>query len=133
MYQRDLRVPVANIRRLGLVVNIGLVGHVYPLRRRWLTTHFLQTQVDPARPDTVVPLLLSSWSEGDDTFEHAEQAVLDDLAAQVGLTPAEFTPALQARIACLEEVSQGQGIGLQEMYEVIERTRQSELTDSVED
>src|SRR6266496_1130406 len=45
-----------DIRRLGLVVNIGLVGRAYPLRRRWLTTHFLQPQADPKCPDTVIPL-----------------------------------------------------------------------------
>ena len=28
MYQRDLRLTVEDVRRLGLIVNIGLVGHV---------------------------------------------------------------------------------------------------------
>ena len=46
MYQHDLRLPTEDVRRLGLVVNIGVVGHVYPLRRRWLTTHFLQAHAD---------------------------------------------------------------------------------------
>jgi hypothetical protein len=126
MYQRDLRVPIADVRRLGLVVNIGLAGHIYPMRRRWFTTHFLRPFADPACPDKVVPALLSSWNEVEDTFEHADQKILDDLATWVGLTPARFAPALQARITCLEKVSQGQGISLQEMYEVIEQTREQE-------
>ncbi len=37
-----LRLPVDDIRRLGLIINIGLVGRLYPPRRRWFTTHFIQ-------------------------------------------------------------------------------------------
>ncbi|TMF50067.1 MAG: hypothetical protein E6I32_04890 [Chloroflexi bacterium] len=62
------------------MVNIGVVGHVYPLRRRWLTTHFLTAHADAKQPDTVVPLPLSLWNEFDDTFEHADQPILDELA-----------------------------------------------------
>lgn len=127
MYQRDLRVPVVDVRRLGLVVNIGLTGHIYPLRRRWMTTHFFQPHTNPACPDKVELVMLSSWNEIEDTFTHADQAVLDQLAGWVGLTPAVFAPALQARVDCLEAASQEQGIGLQEMYEVIEQTRTGEL------
>src|SRR5437899_11198383 len=67
MYNHDLRVPTEDARRLGLVVNIGVVGHVYRLRRRWLTTHFLQAHADAKQADTVVPLPLSLWNEFDDT------------------------------------------------------------------
>jgi hypothetical protein len=126
MYQHDLRVPVENIRRLGLVINIGLVGRVYPLRRRWFTTHFLNPRVDPACPQQVVPVPLSIWNRVEDTFEHADQAVLDDLASWIGLTPAEFASALQLRIDCLTEFSDGQGVSPQEMYEVIELAREKE-------
>ncbi|HET8839931.1 MAG TPA: hypothetical protein VFN35_00630 [Ktedonobacteraceae bacterium] len=125
MYQRSLRVPLEDVRRLGLVINIGLVGHVYPLRRRWFTTHFLQPNVDPACPDKVIPVPLSIWNEVQDTFEHADKTILDNLASWVGLTSKTFAPALQARIDCLEEISQGSGIGLQEMYESIEQTRKN--------
>lgn len=123
MYQRDLRVSVEDIRQLGLVVNIGLVGNVYPLRRRWLSTYFLQPQVDPKCPDAVIPLPLSLWNEFDDTFEHTEQPILNELANWAGITPAEFAAALQQRIDCLEKLSQGQGANMQEMYNAIDKLR----------
>src|SRR3989449_3288592 len=109
MYQHDLRVSAEDVRHLGLVVNIGLVGRVYPLRRRWLTTHFLQPQADPKRPDTVIPLPLSLWNEFDDTFEHADQSILGELANWAGMTSAEFAASLQRRTDCLEDLSRGQG------------------------
>ena len=123
MYQRSLRVPVSDIRRLGLVINIGLTGRVYPLRRRWFTTHFFSPQIDPARPEKVTAVPLSIWNEVEDTFEHADQKVLDDLATWIGLTPAQFTIALQKRMACLTEFSQGNGLDVQDMYEAIELAR----------
>lgn len=123
MYQRDLRVPVEDIRRLGLVVNIGLPERVYPLRRRWFTTHFLNPRVDPTCPEAVVPVLLSTWNEVEDTFEHADQATLDGLAHWLGQDPAAFAPALQVRIDCLRACADDGGIGLQKMYELIEEAR----------
>ena len=123
LYQRDLRLGAEDVRRLGLVVNIGLVGRVYPLRRRWLTTYFLQPNADPRRPDKVTPVPLSLWNEFDDTFEHADQSILDNLASWAGITPGEFAIALQRRIDCLEEVSQGQGIDMQRMFQAIHDLR----------
>jgi hypothetical protein len=123
MYQHDLGVSVEDIRRLGIVVNIGLVGHVYPLRRRWLTTYFLKPQADPKCPDIVIPLPLSLWNEIDDTFEHAKQPIIDELANWAGISPTEFTIALQQRINSLEKLSQGQGAGMREMYNAIDKLR----------
>lgn len=123
MYQHDLRVSAEDIRRLGLVVNIGLVGRVYPLRRRWLTTHFLHHQANPNCPEAVIPLPLSLWNDFDDTFELADQSILHELANWAGITPAEFTAALQQRIDCLEELSQGQGADMQQMYKAIDNLR----------
>jgi len=123
MYEHNLRVNVADIRRLGLVVNIGLVGHVYPLRRRWLTTHFLQPQADPTCPDTVISLPLSLWNDFDDTFEHAKQPILNELANWVGISHAEFAVALQQRVECLEKLSQGEGADMREMYNAIDKLR----------
>lgn len=123
MYQHDLRVSAEDVRRLGLVVNIGLVGRVYPLRRRWLTTYFLQPQADPKRPDAVIPLPLSLWNEFDDTFEHADQSILDELANWAGTTPAEFAVSLQRRTDCLEDLSREHGADMQRMYRAIEALR----------
>jgi hypothetical protein len=123
MYQHDLRLNLEDMRRLGLVVNIGLVGRVYPLRRRWLTTHFLQPQANPNCPDAVIPLPLSLWNDFDDTFELADQPILDELANWAGITSAEFSEALQQRIDCLEELSQEQGADMQRMYKAIDKLR----------
>jgi hypothetical protein len=123
MYQHDLRVSVDDVRRLGLVVNIGLVGRVYPLRRRWLTTHFLQPQANPNCPEAVIPLPLSLWNDFDDTFELADQPIHHELANWAGITPAEFSAALQQRIDCLEDLSQGQGADMQQMYKAIDTLR----------
>jgi hypothetical protein len=123
MYQHDLRVSVDDVRRLGLVVNIGLVGRVYPLRRRWLTTHFLQPQANPNCPEAVIPLPLSLWNDFDDTFELADQPIFHELANWAGITPAEFSAALQQRIDCLEDLSQGQGADMQQMYKAIDTLR----------
>jgi len=123
MYQQDLRLKPEDVRRLGLVVNIGLVGRGYPARRRWLTTHFLQPEADPARPDTIIPLPLSLWNNFDDTFEHADQPILDDLARWSGLSPAAFATAFKQRTDCLCELSRGQGVDTHQMYDAISELR----------
>jgi hypothetical protein len=123
MYQHDLRVSVEDVRRLGLVINIGLVGRVYPLRRRWLTMHFLQHRANPNCPDAVIPLPISLWNDFDDSFEHADQSILDELATWAGITPAEFTATLQQRIDCMEELSRGQGADMHQMYKAINNLR----------
>jgi len=123
MYNHDLRVPTEDVRRLGLVVNIGLVGRVYPLRRRWLSTHFLQPQVDPKCPDAVIPLPLSLWNEFDDSFEHADSSILDELANWAGMTPSEFATALKQRTDSLEDLSKGSGVDTRQMYDAIEKLR----------
>lgn len=126
MYLQDIRLMPQDVRNLGLIVNIGVVGYVYPLRRRWLTTHFLQTHPDKKRPDTVVPLPLSLWNEVDDTFEHADQSILDELADWIGLTPAAFDATLQRRIDCLSEAARDGGANLHEMYDAIAEVRTCE-------
>jgi hypothetical protein len=126
MYQHDLRLSSDAVRRLGLVVNIGLVGRIYPPRRRWLTTHFIQPQIDPNHPDTVNTLPLSLWNEFDDTFIHADEAILDELAHWSGIACQDFLVALKRRVDCLEQVSQGSGIDAEEMYTAIAKVREQE-------
>ena len=126
MYQHDLRLTAEDIRRLGLVINIGVVGYVYPLRRRWLTTHFLPMQPDKnKRPDAIVPLPLSLWNDADDTFIHADQPILDELADWVRMTPTAFGAALQRRVGCLEEQAR-EGANTREMYDAIAGVRKCE-------
>ncbi len=123
MYHRDLRLSAEDVRRLGLVVNIGLVGHIYPPRRRWLTTYFLRPLADPRHPEKIVPLPLSLWNEYDDTFEHADQSILDELAQWAGMSCTGFAAALKQRIDCLQELSQGRGVDTSEMYDAIDKLR----------
>lgn len=126
MYHRDLRLKVEDIRRLGIVVNIGLVGRAYPPRRRWLTTHFFQPNVDPGQPDAIIPVPLSLWNDFDDTFEHADQSILDELVTWIGMSCQEFSVALKRRVDCLEELSHGSGADAQEMYDAIADLRKRE-------
>jgi hypothetical protein len=125
MYHHDLHLKAEDVRRLGLIVNIGLVGQVYPLRRRWLSAHFLQPHADPRHPDEIVPIPLSLWNEFDDTFEHADQSILDDLAEWTSLPSLEFSAALQRRRDCLQELAQ-QGVDINEMYDAINELRSCE-------
>jgi len=126
LYHHDLHLRAEDVRRLGLVVNIGLVGHVYPLRRRWFTTYVLQPDADPKHPDEITPIPLSLWNEFDDTFEHADQPILDDLAKWTGIAANQFAPALKRRIDCLRKVSQGHGVDNSQMYDDIDEVRQCE-------
>src|SRR5579863_4641388 len=123
MYHYDLRLHAEDVCRLGLVINIGLVGHIYPPRRRWLTTHFLRPQIDPRHPEKIVALPLSLWNEIDDTFEHADQSILDELAQWAGMNCADFSTALKERIDCLQELSQGRGVDPSDMYDAIDKLR----------
>src|SRR5215469_851469 len=59
MYHHELHLTPEEVRRLGLVINIGLAGRVYPARRRWFSTHFIEPRADPKRPNAIVPLPLS--------------------------------------------------------------------------
>ena len=88
-------------------------------RRRWFTTHFIHPQADLSRPDTLNPLPLSLWNDADDTFEHADQGILDQLAHWAGRTSQEFMQQLRLRTDCLTELAQGSGANMEQMYEGI--------------
>jgi len=123
MFQNDLHLRPEDIRRLGLVINIGLVRHTAPIRRRWFSTYFFQPQSDPTRPDTIVPLPLSLWNEFDDTFVRADATILCDLATWVGMTSQEFISAYDKRVACLQELAHT-GADLTQMFAAIRTFRQ---------
>ncbi|GER86830.1 hypothetical protein KDW_09920 [Dictyobacter vulcani] len=126
MYQHDLRLPPEHIRRLGLIINIGLAGRSYPARRRWFSTHFIQPHVDPERPDAIIPIPLSLWNSFDDTFEHADEALLTNLASWIGMDPQAFQQALSRRITCMQELSQGSGMDMQGMFDAITELHEKE-------
>ena len=123
MYRNDLHLNPEDVRRLGLIINIGLIGRSYPARRRWFSTHFVRLQADTKKPDAVVPIPLSLWNDFDDTFEHADQSILDELASYSGVTSQDFNKALQLRIDCLKDLSQGSGVDSRQMYDAISDLR----------
>ena len=123
LYQHDLLLRIEDIRRLGLVVNIGSTGGGDSQRRRWLTTCFLQPQPDPLHPETLVPFVLSRWDGSDDSFQHADQLVLDELADWTQLTREDFMAALTRRAACLRELARGQGADLHHVQAAISEVR----------
>ncbi len=123
LYQHDLRLRVEDLCRLGLIINTGLVGSAKSQYRRWLTTHFLRPQPDPKHPEAITPLLLSRWNKSNDTFEHADASVLDELANWAGLPPQDFAEALQRRTDCLCELSKGQGADMNRVSEAIREVR----------
>ena len=127
-YEQELHLSAEDIRRLGLVINIGLVGRSYPARRRWFSTHFIQPHVDPDRPDAVLPIPLSLWNSFDDTFEHADLTILNDLANWIGMPFKLFQNAHERRVELLEELSVGGGVNTQEMFEAISELRSRELS-----
>lgn len=126
MYQRDLRLTPDDVRRLGLILNIGLIGRSYPARRRWFTTHFVAPLPNPKHPNVIEPIPLSLWNEADDTFLHADDAILNDLASWAGMTSQEFAAAFKLRKDCLQELSQSGGVSLNEMLAAINDLRQRE-------
>jgi hypothetical protein len=127
LYQHDLRLRVEDLRRLGLIINTGLMGHARSHHRRWLTTHFLRPHSDPNHPETITPLLLSRWNKSNDTFEHAEAPVLDELANWTGLAPHDLVAALQRRTDCLRELSKGEGTDMNRVYEAVREVRKQDV------
>lgn len=123
LYRHDLHLREEDLRRLGLVVNIGLRRQGKALCRRWLTTSFLRPAHDPHRALAPVAGAISRWNEADDTFEHADRYVLDELASETGLSPREFATALEGRADCLRALARGEGADMQQVQAAIDDMR----------
>ena len=123
----DLHLTAGQTSRLGLIVNIGLVGRVWPPKRRFLTVNLLLpespddnatkadgSKVTPLRQEReqVQILQLSRWVPQGDYFTTPDDATLTQVAAFLKMDTAAFTAALQRRIDCLEELSAGSGANL---------------------
>ncbi len=123
----DLHLTAGQTSRLGLIVNIGLVGRVWPPRRRFLTVNLLlpesptdvETSTDgskitPLRQgrEQVQVLQLARWVPQGDYFTTPDDATLAQVAAFLKMDSATFTAALQRRIDCLQELSDGPGANL---------------------
>jgi type II/IV secretion system protein len=120
MLTRDLRLGAEDVRRLGVIVNIGLVGAVWPPRRRFLTTHFILPDGGDGEPWGVRLLPLSAWREASDDFEHADGAALRELAAAIGMAPDELKLAVTRRMDRLAPLVAGRGAGLQATRQVVD-------------
>jgi hypothetical protein len=113
----DLRLTTADVRRLGVIVNIGLVGRVWPPKRRFLSVYFANPDesanpsIAPSSHGAARPnlLCLASWDSTTDTQVCATDETLTRLASALGMERAAFDAALTRREALLAEQSQGKG------------------------
>ena len=115
----DLRLTTADVRRLGVILNIGLVGRVWPPKRRFLSVYFADPDQD-ADQSTTAPssrggaarpnlLCLASWDPTTDTQVCATDETLTRLAGALGMERVAFDTALARREAVLTEQAQGKG------------------------
>ena len=120
MLRRDLRVPAETVRRLGLVINIGVVGRVWPPRRRFLTVNFLAPQPPDGAPNEIRLIPLAEWQASTDTFTHATPEALAELATITDMPLDDFTAAIARRQHVLEELSEGRGVGPSRMRDAVD-------------
>lgn len=120
MLTRDLRLGAEEVRRLGVIVNIGLVGDMWPQRRRFLTTHFIAPEGGNSEPWGVRLLRLSTWREESDNFAHADGAVMSELATALGMEPDALEAAVLRRMERLAPLVGGRGAGLQATRQIVD-------------
>lgn len=151
MLRSDLRLGAGEVGQLGVVVNIGLVGRVWPLRRRFLTVNYLRDAggradvvadsgtTDGGRADarqaavgrgarSQETLALARWDEATDAFIPAEAGVLAELAGELGLAAADLEAAIGRREACLATLAAGRGANARAMREAVEALTESEAS-----
>jgi len=126
MLRRDLRLPADDVRGLGVIINIGIVGRVWPPRRRFLTVNFLAPQAPDGAPNDVRLIPLAEWQANSDTFLPATQEALAEVAAVVEMPLGEFCAALERRQLPLEQLSEGRGVGPSRMREAVDALIDSE-------
>lgn len=141
LLRRDLKLTTEDIRRLGVIVNIGLVGRIWPPKRRFLTVNYVRPTLpaadgaasgksdatDQSASDFGVSLIpLSTWDQTSDTFLPAEQAALLELAGILGMPEDEFHAALDRRVACIQQLARERGAGVQAMREAVDELATSE-------
>jgi hypothetical protein len=120
MLRHDLRLPADVVRGLGIIVNIGIVGRVWPPRRRFLTVNFVAPQSPDGAPDEVRMIPLAEWQASSDTFTPATQETLAELATITGMSLVEFCAALDRRQQVLEHLAEGRGVGPSRMREAVD-------------
>jgi hypothetical protein len=120
MLTSDLRVPSADIRRLGVIVNIGQVGDDWPPLRRFLSVHFILPDGGEDERWGVRLLRLAEWQEDDDSFARADAATLSELAAALGMDAAGLEMDIARRMAALEPLTAGRGASIHATRRAVE-------------
>jgi hypothetical protein len=114
----DLRLTTEDVRRLGIIVNIGLVGRLWPPKRRFLTVYFADPDQNTQPADSAPSghgaarpnlLCLASWDPATDAQVCATDETLTRLASALGMERTAFDAALARREAVLAEQAQGKG------------------------
>lgn len=139
IFHHELRLSSDSVRRLGLVVHTGIVDQENALqsrwsaspRRRWLSTYFIRPTSNQEHPDAIIPLPISLWNEHDDTFEHADQSILNEIAEWTGLTSRDFAISLKERTTCLSKLALRNDVGMDQMYDAIKDLREQQNKASV--
>jgi hypothetical protein len=135
----DLRLPPAAVTRLGIIINIGIVGRVWPPRRRFLTVNLVRPAADAPGPTpaTVRPgtraarrasvrlLPLARWEAASDAHTGPSPEVLAELAQVVGLAPDELIQEVDRRKALLDRLAHGGGVGPRAFREALEAVEPS--------
>jgi hypothetical protein len=136
MLLSDLRLTTADARRLGVVINIGLVGRVWPPKRRFLSVYFADPDENAdtagapsshgaaARPNL---LCLASWDPSTDTQVCATDETLTRMAGALGMERVAFDEALARREAVLAEQSQGKGSSSRVFHAAVEALQAQEF------
>jgi hypothetical protein len=119
MLTDDLKVPESDIRRLGIIINIGLVGRLWPPRRRFLTVNFIRpSSVRAAEGSAIEMTPLVSWDSTADSFLPPGKDALGVIASALCIAPLELAQELERRTEIMQTLSEGNGAGMQAMRRV---------------
>lgn len=140
MLTRDLKLTATDVSRLGVIVNIGLVGRVWPPKRRFLTVNYVRPAAtanapEPGKetPDESVArrygvslLPLSAWDSTTDCFIPPDESALDELAGILGMERGAFDAALARREERIGQLAQGRGAGVQILRQAVDELNATE-------
>jgi hypothetical protein len=136
MLLRDLRLPPEAVSRLGVVINIGIVGRVWPPRRRFLSVNLLRPALLTPAPTALagrsaghpgVRLLpLAEWDAKTDAQTPATPETLAEIAGMLRLSSTDLDAAIERRVACLERLAAGQGVGRRAFRAAVEELQAAE-------
>lgn len=140
MLTRDLKLTATDVSQLGVIVNIGLVGRLWPPKRRFLTVNYVRPAAAANAPSSgnampteivarrfgVSLLPLSTWDSTTDGFIAPDEETLDELAGLLGMEREAFDAALLRRTECIERLAQGRGAGVQAMRQAVDELAAAE-------